>query len=43
MLACKSSYLRDELIAVNLSLSDDPRPFTAAIIARAIPAAIKPY
>lgn len=38
--ACKRRYLIDALMLVNLVLSFVPRPFTAAIIANAIPAAI---
>lgn len=36
-------YLRELLIALNLVLSLPPIPFTTAIIASAMPAAIKPY
>jgi hypothetical protein len=36
-------YFKDELIEVNLVLSLVPSPFTEAIIASAIPAAIRPY
>ena len=37
------TYFSELLIEVNLSLSEVPRPFTTAIIARAMPAAISPY
>ena len=37
------NYLSEVLIDVNLSLSEVPRPFTTAMIASAIPAAISPY
>ena len=37
------SYFSEELIDVNLSLRLVPRPFTTAIIASAMPAAISPY
>ena len=37
------TYFSEELIDVNLSLRLVPRPFTTAIIASAMPAAISPY
>ena len=37
------TYFSELLIDENLSLSEVPRPFTTAIIARAMPAAISPY
>lgn len=37
------TYFSELLIEVNLSFSVVPRPFTTAIIAREIPAAISPY
>jgi hypothetical protein len=40
---CAAFYLRELLIALNLVLSLPPIPFTTAIIASAMPAAIKPY
>lgn len=36
-------YFRELLIEVNLSLRFVPRPFTTAIIASEMPAAIRPY
>jgi hypothetical protein len=36
-------YFNDVLIEVNLVLSLVPSPFTTAMIARAMPAAISPY
>jgi hypothetical protein len=36
-------YFNEPLIEVNLVFSFVPRPFTTAMIARAIPAAINPY
>jgi hypothetical protein len=36
-------YLRELLIALNLVLSLPPIPFTTAMIASAMPAAIRPY
>jgi hypothetical protein len=36
-------YFSDELIDVNLPFKVEPSPFTAAMMAKAIPAAIKPY
>jgi hypothetical protein len=38
-----SAYLSDELTDVKVVLSLLPRPFTTAMIASAMPAAIKPY
>jgi hypothetical protein len=37
------NHFNELLIEVNLSLRLLPRPFTTAMIARAIPAAIRPY
>jgi hypothetical protein len=37
------AYFSDVLMLVNLSLRVVPRPFTAAMIARAMSAAIRPY
>ena len=37
------NHFNELLIELNLSLSVLPRPFTTAMIARAIPAAIRPY
>ena len=37
------TYFNEVLIAVNLVLSFEPNPFTAVMIAREIPAAIRPY
>ena len=37
------AYFNDVLIEENLELSFTPIPFTTAIMASAIPAAIKPY
>ena len=37
------TYFSEVLIEVNLSFSVVPRPFTTAIIASEIPAAISPY
>ena len=37
------AHFNELLIEVNLSLRLVPRPFTTAIIASAIPAAIRPY
>ena len=37
------NHLSEVLIDVNLSFSEVPRPFTTAMIARAMPAAISPY
>jgi hypothetical protein len=39
----QAGYFNELLIEVNLSFSVVPRPFTAAIIASEIPAAISPY
>jgi hypothetical protein len=39
----REAYLRLLEIEVNLVLSVEPRPFTVAMIASAIPAAIRPY
>src|SRR5205809_169218 len=39
----RADHFRELLIDSNLLLSDVPRPFTAAMIAREMPAAIKPY
>jgi hypothetical protein len=36
-------YFNESLIEVNLVFSFGPRPFTTAMIANAIPAAINPY
>jgi hypothetical protein len=38
-----TDYFNDPLIEVNFSFRVVPRPFTAAIIASEIPAAISPY
>src|SRR6201996_4831925 len=38
-----NAYFSDELIDANLPFRVVPRPFTAAMMARAIPAAISPY
>ena len=38
-----TSYFSEVLIEVNLSLRLVPRPLTTAIMASAIPAAIRPY
>jgi hypothetical protein len=40
---CAAFYLRELLIALNLVLSLPPIPFTTAMIASAMPAAIRPY
>ena len=40
---CILFYFNEVLIELKLVLSVEPRPFTAAMIASAIPAAIKPY
>lgn len=37
------AYFNEVLTDVNLSLRFEPRPFTTAMIASAIPAAIRPY
>ena len=37
------TYFNELLMLVKLVLSVEPRPFTAAMIASAIPAAIRPY
>ena len=37
------NYFKEVLIDVNLSFREVPRPFTTVMIARAIPAAIRPY
>jgi hypothetical protein len=37
------NYFKELLIEVNWALSVVPRPFTAAIIASEMPAAIRPY
>jgi hypothetical protein len=39
----RRNYFSELLIEVNLVLSFEPNPFTAAITARAMPAAIRPY
>jgi hypothetical protein len=39
----RAAYFSELLIAVNLVLSLVPRPFTTAMIASAMPAAISPY
>jgi hypothetical protein len=39
----EAAYFRDELIAVNLVFNFAPRPFTIAMIASEMPAAIRPY
>lgn len=39
----RDAYLSDELIEVNLVLRLEPSPLTTAIIASAMPAAIRPY
>jgi hypothetical protein len=36
-------YFNDELMSVNLVLKVPPRPFTMAMMAREMPAAIRPY
>ncbi|CCE07666.1 hypothetical protein BRAS3843_230067 [Bradyrhizobium sp. STM 3843] len=38
-----TAYLSEVLIELNLLLRLEPRPFTAAMIASEIPAAIRPY
>jgi hypothetical protein len=40
---CDQRYLSELLIEPNLVLSLPPNPFTAAMIASAMPAAINPY
>jgi hypothetical protein len=42
-IAAPKVYFRELLIDVNMALRLVPRPFTAAMIAIEIPAAIKPY
>ena len=37
------NYFSEEFIEVNLVLSLEPSPFTVAMIASAMPAAINPY
>jgi hypothetical protein len=37
------NYFKEVLIEVNFSFMVVPRPFTTVMIARAIPAAIRPY
>lgn len=37
------NHFNEELIELNLSLRVEPKPFTTAMIAREIPAAIRPY
>ena len=39
----KAGYFSDVLIVANVVLSVVPRPLTAAMMARAMPAAIRPY
>ncbi len=39
----QKGYFSDELMDVKLALRVVPNPFTAAMIASAIPAAIRPY
>jgi uncharacterized membrane protein (DUF4010 family) len=39
----RDSYFKEELIAVNLVFSLAPSPFTIAMMASEMPAAIKPY